>query len=541
MKFSLRIAALLLSILLLLSACAFRLPRIPKLPFFSDHSSSSGSSSSDVEDNAQPEPSDEFQRSDLSFEEMVYVRPDYDEIAAQYESFAQRVRKAGDAQTVIDVWLEETKLTSEYSDMNTLAMLRFNLNTADEKLTEEYQYMQDFLVRLQTPGNEFIKALVESPFYPQLAERFGARTMEALKISAEHYDPEQEQFEILENELVTQYLQWNSQEKTAAYHGEDYALTDLYYILMGGEEVDKPIAASMIDSYYREQNQTYGELYRSLVQLRTETAKLLGYDNYLDYHYAISKQQGYGQQEVENFRSWVREYLVPVRNELREQAMERNGTDQLTFLESYSLLPENEKIYYDPSIQSTDDVIDATMRLMRELSVPTGELVDYLEQYHLLDLKAANNKSDGAFTTFFYGYQEPFVFSSYEDAGTYIHELGHALNYFRSKPTEVAEQNLRGADIMEIHSQSLELLASPKLSILYGDTAPYMVRSNIADMLQDIINACVIDEFQHEIYANPDMSLEEYNAVYARLNKEYMGEVDYLASLPLMRGWTGSI
>lgn len=500
MKFFLHLASLCLGFLLILSSC-LRQP---------------------------PEPWTDQDRANLAFEEMEYTRLDFDETAQKYEEYTRRIREAQSAEDVIETWLEEAELTCKYSDMETLSMLHFNLDTSDEYWAGEYQYMQDFITRLQSYGNQFTQALIQSPFYPELENRFGKRTMEALKVSVDNYTPEQEALEIKENELITQYIQWNSQDRIISYGEDQCTISDLYYVMLGQEEESRKTAAGLVDQYYREQNSEYGELYRQLVALRTEKAQLLGYENYLDYHYAVRVFRGYGQEEIEEFRSWVKQYLVPVRNRLRQQTMERLNTDSLTLFQNYDLLPDDEKIFYDRSIRDIDDIIKATMQLMQELSPETKELTDYMQYYHLMDLTAANHKSGGAFTTFFYGYREPFVFSSYEDAGTYIHELGHALNFYRTAPTEVMEQNLRGSDIMEIHSQSLELLASPKLSILYGESAPYVERANVFDMMQDIINACIIDEFQHEIYENPDMSLSEYNAVYSRLQKEYLGEVDNL-------------
>lgn len=80
---------------------------------------------------------------------------------------------------------------------------------------------------------------------------------------------------------------------------------------------------------------------------------------------------------------------------------------------------------------------------------------------NLYDLTSAPNKSPGAFTTYFYGWQEPYVLSNYDDAGTYIHEMGHALNFFRTGDLMVLEQDLQGSDISEIHSQTLGTAGQP--------------------------------------------------------------------------------
>ena len=46
----------------------------------------------------------------------------------------------------------------------------------------------------------------------------------------------------------------------------------------------------------------------------------------------------------------------------------------------------------------------------------------------------------------------------------------------------------------------------------------------------------MIDEFQHKVYENPQMTTEQLNALYAQLELEYFGEIDNLGLSYLDRG-----
>ena len=41
------------------------------------------------------------------------------------------------------------------------------------------------------------------------------------------------------------------------------------------------------------------------------------------------------------------------------------------------------------------------------------------------------------------------------------------------------------------------------------------------DAMYSLLSGCMEDEFQQEIYENPNMSLDEMNALYRKLAEEY--------------------
>ena len=512
-----RILAIFLSVLLICTGCTTQTPSSTASP-----RPESVAESSLLEGFGQL-PTD---RAETPFDQMEYIQPDLEATIAQYEDFARRVQNAGSADEVMSVWKEEAQLCKDYYNMYTLSNVLFSLDTSNEENAENYQYMQDFLAKLKPAAVSLTRSILQSPYRSQISEIVGSHVLDAMEIDAKNYSEEQLELELKENQLTTQYTQLLSQ--AAVYKTEDYTFTtsDMYYYIYAGDQEDRQLASQLLGEYYQQLNRQCAEIYTQLAALRTEKAKAAGFDDYLDYYYFNRSYRGYGREEIEDFRSWVKEFIVPVYQQLKDDAAARLGRPLNLF--EYTLpLPEQSRVSYLESITSASGLVEIAVGILQDISPETREMIDFMTRNNLYDLTSAPNKSPGAFTTYFYGWQEPYVLSNYDDAGTYIHEMGHALNFFRTGDLMVLEQDLQGSDISEIHSQTLELLASPWLDRIYTD-ASAAEKSNVFEMFITILSATMIDEFQHKVYETPDMTADQLNALYAQLEQEYFGEIDNL-------------
>ena len=473
-------------------------------------------------------------RVEVPFEQMEYVQPDLDETIARYEDFARRIQNAKSADAVMAIWKEEAQLCREYYNMYTLSNVLFSLNTSDETNAAHYQYMHDFMSQIRPAAISLTRSILESPYRSQLENTIGSHVLQAMEVDANNYSEEMLELELEENRLTTQYTQLLSQATVYQAEQRDLTVSDMYYYLRFGSEEDQQIASLLLERYYRELNRQCGDIYSQLVDLRDQKAKSAGFEGYLDYYYFSRSYRGYGRDEIENFRSWVKSYIAPVYQTLKDRSSERLG-HSLNLFEYASPLPEQANVSYLQSISSAKELSEIAVGVLQDISPETREMIDYMTRNHLYDLTSAPGKTSGAFTTYFYGWQQPYVLSNYDDAGTYIHEMGHALNFFRMGDLLVLEQDLQGSDISEIHSQTLELLAGPWLDRFYMD-AEAAEKSNVFQMFFTILSATMIDEFQHKIYEKPSMTNEERNALYAQLEREYFGEIDYLGLTFLENG-----
>ena len=77
-------------------------------------------------------------------------------------------------------------------------------------------------------------------------------------------------------------------------------------------------------------------------------------------------------------------------------------------------------------------------------------------------------------------------------------------------------------EIGEIHSMTMEFWTFPWLESFFGDKAEEYRKNHIVNALMRIPYRVSIDEFQHRVYQNPDMTPTERKAVWREIERTYM-------------------
>lgn len=158
------------------------------------------------------------------------------------------------------------------------------------------------------------------------------------------------------------------------------------------------------------------------------------------------------------------------------------------------------------------------------------ESYNYMKNNHLYDMCICDTKIEAGFTTNLYSYKSPFIFNSgagnYSDIETFIHEFGHYNNIFHTSTHYLTDSF--NVDVSEIHSQALELLMLQYAQDIYGESFAEYIRAEVLNsILSSIIDGCLYDEFQHEVYSSDhEMTLFELNTLFGNLSEEYGYEVN---------------
>ena len=87
-----------------------------------------------------------------------------------------------------------------------------------------------------------------------------------------------------------------------------------------------------VSDYFLSVTDEIDEIYDKMVKNRTEQARQLGYENYVELGYYRMNRNCYDKEMVENFRKQVKEYFVPFANKLHEQRRQRIGVEKLPIL-----------------------------------------------------------------------------------------------------------------------------------------------------------------------------------------------------------------
>jgi oligoendopeptidase F len=111
------------------------------------------------------------------------------------------------------------------------------------------------------------------------------------------------------------------------------------------------------------------------------------------------------------------------------------------------------------------------------------------------------------------------------DMTTFIHEFGHFYcSYLGGRDAAY----LNALDVDEICSQGNEMLFLPYFNRYYKlDTYNAVMKYQMINALNSLINGCLYDEFQRYVYSHDVGSVEELNEIYRELSRSYGIGDDY--------------
>ncbi|MDE7044797.1 MAG: M3 family oligoendopeptidase, partial [Acetatifactor sp.] len=269
------------------------------------------------------------------------------------------------------------------------------------------------------------------------------------------------------------------------------------------------------------------EIYDKLVRNRTAQAKKMGYENYLELGYYRMGRNCYGKEEVEAFRSQIKEYFVPFAEKLHDRRRQRLGLEKLMYID--------EQVYFkegNPAPEGTpEEILAAGQKMYSELSPETKEFFDFMRENELFDVLGRKTKKAGGYMTYLPLYQSPFIFANFNgtsgDVDVITHECGHAFQGYLSGKDPIKEHADIGMETAEIHSMSMEFFAEKWMPLFFGDRAQEYKEMHLEDAAAFIPYGCMVDEFQHIVYENPELTPAERKAEWKKLEQEYKPHLDY--------------
>lgn len=177
----------------------------------------------------------------------------------------------------------------------------------------------------------------------------------------------------------------------------------------------------------------------------------------------------------------------------------------------------------------------------------SGEMSDafmYMLDKNMYDITYSEDKYPShAATIYLYNPGTPFLFASPSEdnagqLGTVIHEFGH-FNTMLYDP--VNQENNIGTfdatniDTAEVNSLGLEALMTNYYNRFYGKDENAYTLSLIYYLLGNVIDGCVINEFELAAIKNPNMSVDELNRTYRKIGESY--GMTFMTDDEMAYGW----
>ncbi len=463
----------------------------------------------------------------MKFSEMPYVRPNLEEIKASFGRILERIEAAGSAQEQIDAYMDCERESKAINTACTLAYVRHTIDTKDEFYDKENDYVDEIGPAIQELNQKVNMALLGSKFRGELEEKLGKLLFTNLEISVRTMKPEIMDLMQEENKLQSEYQKLYA-SAMVEWEGQTLPLPKLGPFKQSPDRAVRKAAYETEGRWFDSHQAELDELYSKLIKNRTAQAKAMGYENYIPLGYDRMRRNCWGPKECAAFREQIARDMVPVVARVKKDQEQRLGVDKLKFYDDVLLFPDG-----NANPQGTpDEILAAGLEMYRELSPETKEFAEFLFGNELLDVLSKDGKAPGGYCTEFADYEAPFIFSNFNgtsgDVDVLTHEAGHAFAAYRAMRSgclsALEQPTMEGC---ETHSMSMEFLTSPWHEKFFGPLTRKYEVGHCEDALIFIPYGCMVDEFQHLMYENPDLTPAQRNETWLKLEKKYRPWIDF--------------
>ena len=462
----------------------------------------------------------------MNFNNYKYEHLDLEKIKGEFSELIGSFEKAENVEGQIEAFDKIIKLRNHIETMQTLVSIRHSIDTNDEFYDKENEYMDEISPILFGFTNDFYKALVNSKFKDELIKKYGKLLFDlaenTLKVFSNEIIPDAQE----ENRLSSKYSKLIASAKID-FDGEELNLSQMVPYTQSKDRNVRIEAAKKVAQFFAENQEEFDNIYDSLVKVRTKMAQKMGYKNYVEFGYKQLSRLEYDAKMVEGYRNQVLENIVPLHTELRKRQEKRLGVEKLRFYDEAIKFNSGNA---DPH-GSPEWILNHGKTMYKELSKETDEFFTFMTENNLLDLLSKKGKMSGGYCTYIPEHKAPFIFANFNgtahDIDVLTHEAGHAFQVYQSRGFEVPEYLWPTYEACEIHSMSMEFLTWPWMKLFFeNDTEKYKF-IHLSEALLFIPYGVTVDEFQHWVYENPEVTPQERREKWLEIEKKYLPTRDY--------------
>ena len=464
----------------------------------------------------------------MKFNEMTYTRPDIDALLARCRELAAKAAAAPDGDALVRLYYEQSEAFAEYNTAANLANIHYTCDTRDAYWKAEQDFFDANGPAVTNASVEISRAFLANPHVDVLTAKFGTTCVAGMKNAVLSMDDRTVELQQQFNALVSRYQQIYG-GALVELDGKQLTIPQLGPYK---EDLDPAVRraayeaeAGYFDAHRAELDELYGEIVKNL----NAQARVMGYHDYSELSYVRMNRIGYGPEEIRKFRDQVANDVVPQLQKVMALRAKRTGIARPTFTD----LPIMFKDGNPKPIPGYKARMDAARTMYHELSPETAEFIDFMQDNELFDVESRPGKMSGGYMTSLPSYKAPFIFANWNDTSGDVdvltHECGHAFEGYVAErdPAIPADLECPGMESAEIHSMAMEFLTAPWHHLLFGrDTDKYALL-HAEDSFVFLAYGCEVDEFQHIMYQNPDLTPDERNAEWLKLEKKYRPWIDF--------------
>jgi oligoendopeptidase F len=456
----------------------------------------------------------------------AFAKASWDDVAPYFDDLAARPLEP----STIEAWLVEwSRLEELVTEAAARAMIAYTIDTSDrEKEADHLRFSTEVLPRMEERSVELARRLVESGHStPELAT-----TLTRFRT----------QIEIFRDENVPIFAEL--EEHSARYQritgsimveweGVERPLPQLQPYLKSPDRAVRERAFRAASLPYVERRDELATLFDRMYQLRMRAARNAGFANFRDYIFPAKFRFDYTPADCERFHEAIEQTVAPAVERVMQARRQRLGLDLLRPWD-LAVDPYREKPLRPFS--GASELVGKAQRVFERIDPLLGREFQTMIDEGLLDLESRKGKAPGGYCETLHFHGRPFIFMNavglVDDVMTLMHEAGHAFHAFAAHRLPLIWQRHPGSEAAELASMSMELLATPHLTLPVGYFTAQDARSAWLEHLEDILISLVhiasVDAFQTWIYTNEQGgNADARDAAWLRIRSRFERGVDW--------------
>ena len=472
----------------------------------------------------------------MKVSELPYRRVTIEEVRSVMEDVIARIRNAASADEILAAREEEQKLMLEYQTNTALAYMRYSINTVDEFYVAENEYYDEIGPAVENYTVEYASALLDSPFRTELEQALSPVLFQSMEVQRKAMSSEIIEDMVEENKLVREYSDLMSGMEFT-FRGETMPRAMLMKYAKDEDRETRRECYEVLGRGLEAHKAELDGIYDRMVHVRDRMAKKMGYKNFVELGYHRMGRLCYDEEKVRIFRENVRRDIAPVVSRLRAENAKRLGIEKYMLYDDGVIIPGG-----DPKPCGKEEIFAAAKEMYHAMGEETGAFIDLMLENEAFDVDARKNKWGGGYCTEFPKFKQPFILANFNgtagDVDVVTHEAGHALNAYLIADNRFAlELGCGGMETAETHSMSMEFFAWPYMEKFFGENAEKYKFMHALESFSFIPYGTIVDAFQHIVYENPDMTPDERDAAWLKLERQFRPHIS-MAGMPYLEKGT---
>ena len=462
----------------------------------------------------------------MKVSELPYRRVTLEEVKAAAEDVIPRVKKAGSVDEILKAREDYLAMQLEYVTNACLAEMRYTINTVDEFYAAEKNYYDEIGPSVQNYGVAWVSALLDSSFRPELEKALSPVLFASMENERRSMSPEIIEDMVEENKITREYSDMMSAMEFE-FRGEKLPRAMLMKYAKDADRATRRECYEVLGRGLEAHKAELDDIYDRLVKVRDRMAKKMGFVNFIELGYYRMNRLCYDQEKVRVFRENVLRDVVPVVARLRTENARRLGIADYKFYDDGVIMPGG-----DPKPKGKEEIFAAAREMYHAMGKEPGDFIDLMLDNEAFDVDSRKNKWGGGYCTEFAKYRQPFILANFNgtagDVDVVTHEAGHALNAYLIADNRFAlELGCGGMETAETHSMSMEFFAWPYMEKFFGEDAARYKFMHALESFSFIPYGTMVDAFQHIVYEHPELTPDERDAEWLKLEKQFRPHISF--------------